>query len=128
MRHDILSDVLSIIKNGNKMGKKEVVTPSSSMVKEVLLIFQKHGYIGEFELIDDNKGGKIRIELNGKVNSCGSIRPRYSATKDSYEKYERRFLPSATIGLLIVSTSSGVMTHNDAKKNNIGGKMLAFVY
>ena len=68
MRHDVLSDVLSAIKNGDNVGKRFVLTPASNMVKEVLLLMQKHGYIGEFEFIDDKRGGKFKIKLLGKVN------------------------------------------------------------
>lgn len=128
MRHDILSDVLSAIKNGDKVGKTEVVTPASKMVKDVLLIFQKHGFIGNFEFIDDGRGGKFKINLTGSVNNCGAIRPRFAVGKDEYEKWERRFLPAAGVGLLIVSTSGGICTHTEAKGKGIGGRLLAFVY
>lgn len=128
MRHDILSDVLSAIKNGDKVGKTETIAPASKMVKNVLLILQKGGFIGNFEFIDDGRGGKFRISLTGSVNSCGAIRPRFAVAKDEYEKWERRFLPAAGIGLLIVSTAAGVKTHIEAKEQGIGGRLLAYVY
>ncbi|NOZ81577.1 MAG: 30S ribosomal protein S8 [Candidatus Micrarchaeota archaeon] len=128
MRHDLLSDVLSSIKNAEAVGKKEVVVPFSGMIKEVLSIMQKHGYIGEFEVIDDGRGGKIRVTLTGKINDCNSIRPRFSVKKDGIEKYERRFLPASGFGILILTTSSGIMTHKDAAEKGIGGKLLAYVY
>lgn len=128
MRHDLISDVLSIIKNGDNSGKREIVTPASELVKEILLILQKYDYIGNFEYVDDKRGGKFKIRLLSKVNECGSIRPRYSVKSDSFEKWEKRFLPAAGVGFIIISTSKGVMTHEEAKKNNIGGKLLAFIY
>ncbi len=128
MRHDLLSDVLSAIKNGEKTGKRETITPFSKLVKDVLLILQKHNYIGEFEYIDDKRGGKFRIQLLGKINDCNSIRPRFYVKKDEYEKWEKRFLPAAGLGFLIVSTSQGIMTHDVAKKKGIGGTLLAYVY
>ena len=128
MRHDLLSDVLSAIKIGDRFGKAETISPASKMLKDVLLLFQKNGYVGNFEFIDDGRGGKFKIALVGSVNDCGSIRPRYAVSKDGYEKYERRFLPAAGVGLLIVSTPSGVKTHKEAKEQNIGGKLLAYVY
>ena len=128
MRHDVLSDVLSAIKNGDHYGKPETITPVSQFARDVLLLIQKHGYVGEFELIDDGKGGFFRIGLIGRVNNCNSIRPRFAVKKDEYEKYERRFLPAAGVGLLIVSTSKGVKTHIEAKKEKLGGKLVAFVY
>jgi small subunit ribosomal protein S8 len=98
------------------------------MVRDVLRLLQSSGYIGEFELIDDRRGGKFRIMLKGTVNNCGAIRPRFSVKADGYEKWERRYLPAAGFGLLIVSTPNGIMTHTDAKTKKIGGKLLAYVY
>ena len=128
MRHDLLSDVLSAIKNGDNYGKKETISPSSKLVKEVLLILQKNKFIGDFEYIDDERGGKFRIQLLGKVNKCGSIRPRFPVKKDEYEKWEKRFLPAAGFGFLMVSTSKGVVTHIEAKEKGLGGKLLAYCY
>lgn len=128
MRHDIISDVLSSIKNGDKYGKKYVVTPSSRLIKNVLLILQSHNYIGDFEFIDDKKGGKFKIQLLGKVNDCNSVRPRYYVRKDEYEKYEKRLLPAVGFGFLIVSTTKGVMIHTDAKEKRLGGILLGYIY
>jgi small subunit ribosomal protein S8 len=127
MRHDLLSDVLSSIKNNDRYGKRDVITPSSKLVKNVLLILQKHNYIGDFEYIDDRRGGKFKIQLLGKVNNCNSIKPRFYVKKD-YEKYEKRFLPATGFGFLIVSTSKGLMTHHDAKEKGLGGTLLGYIY
>jgi len=128
MRHDLLSDVLSAIKNGDHVGKTEVVVSSSKLAKEVLIILQKNSYIGNFEYIDDGRGGRFKIALTGNINNCGTIRPRYSVRLQDYDKYKRRFLPAAGLGLFIVSTSQGLMTHIDSEQKAIGGKLLAFVY
>lgn len=128
MRHDILSDTFSSIKNGDKVGKSETITHASKLVKEVLLILQKNNLIGEFEYIDDGRGGKFRIQLLGKVNNSNTVRPRYYVRKDEYERYERRYLPAAGFGFLIVSTSNGIMTHEEARKKGIGGTLLGYVY
>jgi small subunit ribosomal protein S8 len=128
MKHDIISDVFSSIKNGDAYGIKEVIAPSSNVVKNILLILQSHNYIGDFELIDDKKGGKFRIQLLGKVNECNSIRPRYYVKKEGYVKYEKRYLPSTGFGLLIVSTSKGVMIHTQAQEKGLGGVLLGYIY
>lgn len=124
----MLADVMSAIKNGDFVGKRTALTPASATVREVLRIFQSAGYIGEFELIDDRRGGKFKISLLGAVNNCGVIKPRFAVKADEYEKWERRYLPASGFGLLIVSTSKGIMTHNDARAKHIGGKLLAYVY
>lgn len=128
MRHDLISDMLSAIKVNERFGKKTVVIKASRIEKDLLLLLQKNGYVGGFELIDDGKGGKFEIQLVGKVNNCGSIRPRFAVKADNLEKWERRFLPAAGIGLIIISTSKGITTHTEARQQNVGGKLLAFVY
>ena len=128
MRHDLVSDVLSSIKNGDMYGKREVFTPASNLVKNVLLMLQKNNYIGDFEYVDDRKGGKFRIQLLGKVNDCNAIRPRISIRIDEYGKYEKRFLPASDMGFIIISTSKGLMTHDKAKERKLGGVLIGFVY
>jgi small subunit ribosomal protein S8 len=128
MRHELLSDLLSAIKMGDRFGKTDTVVPASKMLKDVLIILQKNSYVGNFEYVDDGRGGKFKISLTGSVNNCGSIRPRFAVAKDGYEKYERRFLPASGVGLLIVSTSSGIKTHREAIESGTGGKLLAYVY
>jgi small subunit ribosomal protein S8 len=120
--------MLSAIKIGDRFGKTEMVIPASKMLKDVLIIFQKNGYIGEFEYVDDGRGGKFKIGLTGSVNNCGTIRPRFAVARNGYEKYERRYLPASGVGLLIVSTPSGVKTHREAIESGTGGKLLAYVY
>jgi small subunit ribosomal protein S8 len=128
MLQDTLADVLSTIKNAEKVGKKECVTKSSNLIKAVLKIMKDHNYIGAFESIDDGKGGKFKIELKGKVVDTNVIKPRFSATVDEFEKYEKRYLPAKNFGLLILSTPKGIIDHKKAKEMNVGGKLVAYCY
>ena len=128
MRHDILSDVFNVIKIAENVGKRECIVPASRVVRDVLKIMQANGYIGTFEYIDDGKGGKFKVKILGKINEAKAIRPRFNVKKNEFIKWEKRFLPSVNDGILIVSTSSGIMTHRDAKKLNIGGLLLGYVY
>lgn len=128
MRHDTISDVLSIIKNAERVGKKECVTPASNLAKEMLLIMQREGYIGKFEFIDDGRSGKFKIELKNKINNCNSIRPRYSVSYRDFEKWEKRYLPAKDFGIIILTTDRGLMTHKEAKEKKVGGKLIAYVY
>lgn len=126
---DPLADAMSSIYNSELVGKPEVVVaPASSLIERVLQVMQSRGYVGEFERIDDGKAGRIRIQLMGRTNKCGVIKPRYPVKRDGFEKYEKRFLPAFNYGILIVTTPNGVMTHEDAKKEGIGGRLLAYVY
>jgi len=95
---------------------------------QVLRVMQKNGYIGEFEFIDDGRAGKYRIQLLGRVNRCGVIKPRYAVRVPELEEWEERYLPSRDVGVLIMSTPSGVLSHVEAKASKTGGRLLAYVY
>jgi small subunit ribosomal protein S8 len=89
---------------------------------------QLNGFIGEFEFIDDGRSGKFKVQLLGRINKCGAIKPRFSVSVGEFETWEKKFLPSRDIGIMVVSTSKGVIAHRDAEEKNIGGRLLAFVY
>jgi len=89
---------------------------------------QLNGYVGEFEFVDDGRSGKFKVQLLGRINKCGAIRPRFSIKLDDFENWEKKFLPSREVGLIIISTSKGALSHKEAKEKHIGGKLLAFVY
>ena len=126
---DPLSDALSNMKNNEFAGNLEcVVKPASKLIGAVFSVMQKYGYIGEFEFIDDGKSGKFKVKLVGKINKCGVIRPRYSVGNKNLLDFEKRFLPAMGFGILVMTTSKGVMSHIEAKEKGIGGKLLAFVY
>jgi small subunit ribosomal protein S8 len=128
MRHDIVADMFCSIKNAEFIGSKVCTTPVSKLIKSLLLIMQKRGYIGEFEYVESSSGGHFRIALIGKINDCGAIKPRYSVASGEFIKWEKRFLPASSLGLLAVSTSQGVMSHTEAKEKGIGGKLIGYVY
>lgn len=128
MQHNLLADVLNAIKNAEKVGKKFVVVKRSKLVENVLKVMQEHGYIGSLEIINDNKQGLIKVELKNKIIDCNAISPRFSVKVDEIEKYEKRFLPAYNVGILILTTSKGVMDNKKAKQMHIGGKLLAYVY
>ena len=84
------------------------------------------GYIGEFEIIDDHRSNKIVIELNGRLNKCGVISPRFDVPVHEIEKWIVNLLPSRQFGHLILSTTYGIMTHEEARRKKTGGKILGF--
>ncbi len=129
---DPLANALSTILNNEMRGHKEaVITPASKLIAMVLRVMQKYGYIGEFEHIDDGRWGKIKVQLLGRINRCGVIKPRFSVKyRDLREMphWLRKYLPSRDIGIIILSTSQGVMSHREALERKIGGVLLAYVY
>jgi len=128
MQHNLLADALSKIKNAERVGKKEVIVKRSKLIENVLRVMQEHKYIEGYEVILDNKGGLIKVYLKNRITDCNAISPRFSVRVDEIEKYEKRFLPAYNVGILILTTSKGVMDHKKAKELHIGGKLLAYVY
>ncbi len=127
--NDTLANALSAIKNSQMMGKRTcVIHPASKLIESVLLLAQKEGYIGEFELYDDGKAGVFKVELYGAINNCGVIKPRHPIKNGEFEKWERRFLPASNFGHLIVSTNRGVLSHRTAREEGLGGILLAYFY
>lgn len=126
---NVLAETLAAIKNAEQRNKKEVVRrPISKLLIEVLKTAMKEGYIEDITHYSDSRGGEAKIKLNGKINNIGIISPHFSVQYTDLEKYEKRFLPARDFGRLILTTSKGVMTHIDAKKEKLGGQLLAFVY
>ena len=126
---DPLADCLSTVLNNEVRHRREcLVAPASKLIGSVLKTIQKQGYIGEYEFIDDGRAGKFRIQLLGRINKCGVIKPRYSVKVKDIEFFEERYLPSRDIGMLIVSSPQGVVYHKEAVEKGLGGKLLAYVY
>lgn len=126
---DPLANALSAIKSHENAGKREItLRPASKLTGDVLRVMQEKGFIGNFELVDDEKAGEFKLELIGKVNNCGVIKPRHAVKRDLFERWEKRYLPAAGFGLLLVSTQRGVISHRQAEEQSLGGRLLAFVY
>jgi len=129
---DPLANALSTIMNNEVRGRKEaVVTPASKLIAMVLRVMQKYGYVGEFEHIDDGRWGKIKIQLLGRINRVGVIKPRTPIKYGELRQmphWLRKYLPSRDIGILIISTSEGVLSHYEALDKRIGGVLLAYVF
>ncbi|MGB9708341.1 MAG: 30S ribosomal protein S8 [Candidatus Pacearchaeota archaeon] len=124
---DWLASFLNDFVNCKKAGRKEtVIIPVSKLVLEVLKILKDKGYVEDFK-VENDKFDKIIVKI-GKLNDCGAIKPRFFVQKDDFEKYVRRFLPARNIGILIVSTNKGIMTHQDAIEKGIGGALFAYCY
>lgn len=127
-QNDLLASALSKIMNAEKTTKRECVTKSSKLIKKILEIMREKRYIGGFKEVDDGKGGLLVINLLGKINKCGAIKPRYPIKTENLEKFEKRYLIAKDFGHLVISTSKGIMTHDEAREKGLGGKLLAYFY
>ena len=86
------------------------------------------GYIGEFTIVDDKRAGKIVVELTGRLNKCGVISPRYDLAVKDFEKFVYNILPSRQFGYVILTTTYGIMDHEEAKRKHTGGKVLGYFF
>jgi small subunit ribosomal protein S8 len=124
-----LSNALSTIYNHEERRKREcIIWPASKLIGLVLRVMQKNGYIGEFEFIDDGRAGKFRVQLLGRINRCGAVRPHYPVKVEDLEEWEKRYLPSRDIGILVLTTPKGILSNREAKDLRVGGRLLAYVY
>lgn len=129
MLNDPLANALSVIMNSESRSMKScLISPSSKIIRTVLSLMNKHNYLGKFTEKETASGTVLSVELLGAINKCGAVKPRYSARHDSFEKFEKRYLPAKDFGFLVVSTPKGVMTHIEAKQESLGGRLIAYFY
>lgn len=129
MARDTIADAMTNLKNQDNMAKTEcILKPSSRLLGEILRVMQENGYIGEYSMVEAKNGNYFKVKLIGKINECKAIKPRHAVKKDEFEKFEKRYLPAYDIGKIIVSTPKGIMTHDEAKQMNVGGRLIAYVY
>lgn len=124
MSQDIVSDALNQMMNALKAGKKSVTLERhSKLLVSILAIAKLKGYVLRYDISER----KINIEF-GRLNGCNSIKPRFIVKAGDYDKYAKRYLPARNIGIIIVSTNEGIMTHQTAEEKNKGGSLLAYFY
>src|SRR3989338_3938899 len=126
MAHDIISDALNNIMNAKRARKKSAVARTYSKVLiEILKIAKEEGYIEDFKINEKEKN--IRINFS-RLIECKAIKPRFFASVEGNEAYVRRFLPARDLGVIIISTNKGLMTHKEAIEKNTGGALVAYFY
>ncbi|NCN86387.1 30S ribosomal protein S8 [archaeon] len=126
MSHDIVADALNMIRNAKKANKEVVkVKIISNLLIEVLKIMKQEGAIKKYKI--DSKEKTLEITI-GDLTECKAIKPRFSCDKSQIEKYRRRYLPARNLGIVILSTNKGLMTHKEAQEEQIGGCLVAYFY
>ena len=128
---DVIADMLTRIRNANDAKHATVDIPASNMKKAIAEILVEEGYVKSYQIIDDGKQGIIRVTLKylqGKQRVIRGIRRVSKPGLRIYAGCEDMPRVMNGLGVAIVSTSKGVMTDKEARKNNIGGEVLAFVW
>ncbi len=127
--NDSLANALSLMLNNERIGRHECqIKPSSKITRDVLRVMKENGYVKEFKEIEDSRGNYLNVTLTGSINNCNVVKPRFSTKISNIEMFEMRFLPAKDVGILILTTPLGIMTHYDAKQKKVGGKLLAYCY
>jgi|SRR3989344_834483 len=126
MSHDVAADALNMIKNAKIAGKENVkINRISNLLIEILKIMKQEGAIKKYRIDADDKSIQLTI---GDLLECKAVKPRFTVKKGDIEKYRRRYLPSTKMGTLIISTNKGLITHEEAEKEKIGGCLIAYFY
>ena len=128
---DPIADMLTRIRNANTAKHETVDVPASNMKKAIAEILNEEGYIASYQVIEDGKQGVIRIALKYGPNKEKVISGLKRVSKPGLRIYAgAEELPRVLkgLGIAIVSTSKGIMTDKAARKQNIGGEVLAFVW
>ena len=126
---NILANLFTTLFNTEDRRKNScIVAPTSKLGLEVLKTLKNEGYVEEFEHVNDNLGGKFKIQLSAKITKCGTITPRFKVKKDEFNTWEQQYLPAYNRGMLLVTTNQGVMSHKEAVNKNIGGFLIGYVY
>jgi len=128
---DPIADMLTRIRNANQMKHKTVDVPASKLKIEILNVLKQEGYISDFVRIDDGVQGTLRISLKYLVNDERVVRGLKKISKPGLRVYAKTDdLPQVLngLGIAIISTSRGIMTDRDARKNKVGGEVIAYVW
>ncbi len=128
---DPIADMLTRIRNANSSKHESVLIPSSKMKLAIAKILNDEGYIAGYEVIDDNKQGVIKITLKYGANKSKVITGIKRVSKPGLRVYAgKEDMPRVLrgLGVAIVSTSKGIMTDKEARKLNVGGEVLAFIW
>jgi small subunit ribosomal protein S8 len=127
---DPIADMLTRIRNANRVGRRLVLIPRSKICNGIAQVLKDEGYIEEFDSIDDGKQGQIRVRLKYSNNGQKVIHVLDRTSKPGCRVYRKvDDLPKVLngMGIVVVSTSKGVMSDRRAREQNVGGELLCIV-
>jgi small subunit ribosomal protein S8 len=127
---DPIADMLTRIRNAVRVNKEQVNVKASKICEGIAAVLKKEGYISDYDRIDDGNQGILRIMLKYDQKGCPIINEITRASKPGRRIYcsvEKLPLVLAGMGIAIVSTSKGVMSDINCRRNNVGGEVLCTV-
>ena len=128
---DTIADMLTRIRNANQMHYEEVKVPASNVKKEIARILKEEGFIKDYKVVNDNVQGTIELTLKYTDKKERVINGLKRISKPGLRVYvEKDEVPKVLngLGIAIISTSKGIMTDKEARKENIGGEVLAYIW
>ena len=128
---DPIADMLTRIRNANTANHETVEIPASKMKKSIAEILLAEGYIKGFEIIDDNKQGIIKVEMKYGQNKEKVINGIKKISKPGLKVYAKaNEIPRVLggLGIAIISTSKGIMSDKEARKQGVGGEVICYVW
>ena len=126
--NDPMANALNGINNAEMASKQTCTLNHSKFLENVLVLLKKEGYVKQYKVMERKPVKQIVVYLGGRINKCKAVKPRYPVKKQDYEKFEKSYLISRDVGVLIVSTTEGVMSHREAKEKGLGGRVVGFIY
>ena len=128
---DPIADMLTRIRNANRVGRRMVLIPKSKICLGIAQVLRDEGYIEEYDVIDDASGqGQLRVKLKYSLSGDKVIHEIDRASKPGCRVYRGvKELPQVLngMGIAVVSTSKGVMSDRKAREQNVGGELLCTV-
>ncbi|MGB7156636.1 MAG: 30S ribosomal protein S8 [Tepidisphaeraceae bacterium] len=127
---DPIADMLTRIRNANRVGRKLVLINKSKICTGIAEVLKDEGYIEEFDVIDDGKQGQIRVKLKYSMSGDKVIHEIERLSKPGRRVYNKvEELPKVLngMGIAVISTSKGVMSDRKAREQNVGGELLCTV-
>ncbi|CAA7408765.1 unnamed protein product [Spirodela intermedia] len=129
MGRRILNDALRTIVNAEKRGKATAnLQPVSNVMAEFLRVMKNRGYVKDFQVYDPHRVGKITVELQGRITDCRALMHRKDIKAAEIQEYTTRTLPTRQWGYVVITTPNGVLDHEEAIKQNVGGQVLGFFH
>ena len=127
---DQIADLITRIRNAIMVGKHEILVPTSKLKTQVVEVLQKNGYVASFEIIEGSPRGTLHVVINepGKVAKINEIAKVSKPGRRVYSAADDLPTVKSGRGMIIVSTSKGLMTGREAKKNRLGGEILVKVW
>ena len=127
---DTIADMLTRIRNANQMRYEEVQVPASNIKKEIARILKEEGFIKDYKIVSDNAQGTIVLTLkyNKKERVITGLKRISKPGLRVYAKNDEIPKVLNGLGIAIISTSKGIMTDKEARKENIGGEVLAYIW